>query len=210
MKILAVGMNYRKHLIELNNVEPTEPVLFIKPDSALCQAPGIPCSTNNPFFLPDFSDEIHYETEIVVKISKLGKNISAKFAHRYYNEITVGLDLTARDLQRKLRNAGLPWEISKGFDQSAVVGQFEPITDLTDIQNLDFHLDINGNTVQRGCTADMIFTVDRVIEYASRFFTLKIGDLLFTGTPAGVGRVNMNDHLEGFLMGKKMLDLRVK
>lgn len=210
MKILAVGMNYRKHLLELNNPEPKEPVLFIKPDSSLCHAPGIVCPTNNPFFLPDFSEEIHYETEIVVKISKLGKNISAKYAHRYYNEVTVGLDLTARDLQRKLRSAGLPWEISKGFDQSAVIGQFESLENYKDIQNLDFHLDINGKTVQQGCTADMIFTVDQVIEYASRFFTLKIGDLLYTGTPSGIGRINMDDHLEGFLMGKKMLDLRVK
>lgn len=210
MKILAVGMNYRKHVLELNNPIPTEPVLFIKPDSSLCHAPGEVCATNNPFFLPDFSDEIHYETEIVVKICKLGKNISAKFAHRYYNEVTVGLDLTARDLQRKLRAAGMPWEICKGFDQSAVIGQFEPLDTVGDIQNLTFHMDINGKTVQTGLTADMIFTVDQVIEYASRFFTLKIGDLIFTGTPAGVGRLNLEDHLEGFLMGKKMLDLRVK
>jgi len=210
MKILAVGMNYRKHLLELNNPEPTEPVLFIKPDSSLSYASALTEQTNNPFFLPDFSDEIHYETEVVVKICKLGKSISAKYAYRYYNEVTVGLDLTARDLQSKLRSKGLPWEISKGFDQSAVLGQFQPLDQVGEIQNLDFQLDINGKTVQKGCTADMIFTIDQVIEYASRFFTLKIGDLIYTGTPSGIGRINAEDHLEGYLMGKKMLDLRVK
>jgi len=210
MKIIAVGMNYRKHLLELNSPEPKEPVLFIKPDSALAHASAITSPTNNPFFLPDFSNEIHYETEVVVRISKLGKNISAKFAHRYYSDITVGLDLTARDLQNNLRAKGLPWEISKGFDQSAVVGAFEPLEQFGVIQNLDFKLDINGKTVQQGCTADMIFTVDQVIAYASQFFTLKIGDLIYTGTPSGVGCINVDDHLEGYLMGKKMLDLRIK
>lgn len=210
MKILAVGMNYRKHLLELNNPVPLEPVLFIKPDSALSYASAITSPTNNPFFLPDFSDEIHYETEVVVKICKLGKNIAAEFAHRYYNEVTVGLDLTARDLQNKLRSKGLPWEICKGFDQSAVLGQFVSLESVGDIQQLDFSLSINGKKVQQGCTADMIFTVDQVIEYASRFFTLKIGDLIYTGTPSGIGRINVDDHLEGYLMGKKMLDLRVK
>jgi 2-keto-4-pentenoate hydratase/2-oxohepta-3-ene-1,7-dioic acid hydratase in catechol pathway len=210
MKVLAVGMNYRKHLLELNNPEPTEPVLFIKPDSSLSYASASTAQNNNPFFLPDFSDEIHYETEVVVKICKLGKNISAKFAHRYYNEVTVGLDLTARDLQRKLRGAGMPWEICKGFDQSAVLGEFQPLEKVGDLQNLNFHMDINGKTVQQGCTSDMIFTVDQVIEYASRFFTLKIGDLIYTGTPSGIGRIHVEDHLEGYLMGKKVLDLRVK
>jgi fumarylpyruvate hydrolase len=210
MKILAVGMNYRKHLLELNDSEPVEPVLFMKPDSALSFASALTASTNKPFFLPDFSNEIHYETEIVVKICKLGKNISAKFAHRYYQEVTVGLDLTARDLQKKLRSNGMPWEICKGFDQSAVIGQFEPLESIGEIQYLNFYLDINGKTVQQGCTSDMIFTVDRVIEYASKFFTLKTGDLIFTGTPSGIGRINAEDHLEGYLMGKKMLDLRVK
>ena len=210
MKILAVGMNYRKHLLELNNSEPTEPVLFIKPDSALSFASAKTASTNKPFFLPDFSNEIHYETEVVVKICKLGKNISAKFAHRYYDEVTVGLDLTARDLQSKLRKAGMPWEICKGFDQSAVIGQFQSLEQVGEIQNLDFGLDINGKTVQQGCTADMIFAVDQVIEYASRFYTLKIGDLIYTGTPSGVGKIYAEDHLEGYLMGKKILDICVK
>lgn len=210
MKIIAVGMNYRKHLPELNSPEPVEPVIFIKPDSALSFASASSAATNKPFFLPDFSNEIHYETEIVVKISKLGKNIAAKFAHRYYQEVTVGLDLTARDLQGKLRAEGLPWEICKGFDQSAVLGQFVPLEALGDIQNLNFKLDINGKTVQQGCTADMIFTVDKIIEYASRFFTLKQGDLIYSGTPSGVGRINQEDHVEGYVMGNKLLDIRVK
>lgn len=203
-------MNYRKHLSELKSSESTEPVLFIKPDSSLSYAPANMSPTNNPFFLPEFSDEIYYETEIVVKICKLGKNISEKFAHRYYKDVTVGLDLTARDLQKKLSSSGMPWEISKGFDQSAVLGQFQSLEKVGEIQNLNFHLDINGNTVQKGCTTDMTFTVNQVIAYASRFFTLKIGDLIYTGTPSGVGRINTEDHLEGYLMGKKILDLRIK
>jgi len=210
MKIVAVGMNYRKHVLELNNTIPVEPVLFIKPDSSMAQAPASKGSTNKPFFLPDFSNEVHYETELVIKICKLGKNIAARFAHRYYAEVTVGLDLTARDLQQKLRKAGMPWEISKGFDGSAVLGNFVPLAELGDVQNLDIKLDINGKTVQNGCTADMIFAVDTVIEYASRFFTLKTGDLIFTGTPAGVGPLFKEDHLEAYLAGKKLLDLRIK
>jgi len=210
MKIVAVGMNYRKHVLELNNTIPVEPVLFIKPDSSMAQAPASKGSANKPFFLPDFSNEVHYETELVIKICKLGKNIAARFAHRYYAEVTVGLDLTARDLQQKLRKAGMPWEISKGFDGSAVLGDFVPLAELGDVQNLDIKLDINGKTVQNGCTADMIFAVDTVIEYASRFFTLKTGDLIFTGTPAGVGPLFKEDHLEAYLAGKKLLDLRIK
>ena len=210
MKILAVGMNYRKHLPELNAQEPSEPVLFIKPDSSVSNAPASTPSANMPFFLPDFSKEIEYETEIVVKINRLGKSIASKFAYRYYDEITVGLDMTARDLQRELRSNGLPWEISKGFDQSSVLGEFVTVQEAGPIQNLNFRLNINGKTVQSGCSADMIFTVDKVIEYASRFFTLKTGDLIFTGTPAGVGRINIGDHLEGFLSDKKLLDLRIR
>ncbi|MDD2559523.1 MAG: fumarylacetoacetate hydrolase family protein [Bacteroidales bacterium] len=203
MKIIAVGMNYLPHIQELNSERPEEPVLFLKPDSALC-------SDKQPFFLPDFSQEIHYETELVVKISKLGKNIAEKFAHRYYDEISLGLDLTARDLQRNLRARGLPWEISKGFDQSAVVGHFIPKDRFENIQQLHFRLDLNGKTVQQGSTAEMLFGVDRIIAYASRFFTLKTGDLFFTGTPCGVGPVHKEDHLEAWLEGEKMLHLRVK
>jgi 2-keto-4-pentenoate hydratase/2-oxohepta-3-ene-1,7-dioic acid hydratase in catechol pathway len=210
MKILAVGMNYRKHVLELHNEEPTEPVLFMKPDSALVHAPASKGRANQPFFLPDFSGEIHYETELVVRISKLGKGISERFAHRYYDAVTVGLDLTARDLQRSLRAKGNPWEICKGFDGSAVVGEWIPLSEAGSIQQQALKLDINGTTVQQGCTSDMIFTVDKVIEYASRFFTLKTGDLIFTGTPVGVGPLHAGDHLEAYLNEKKLLDLRVK
>ncbi|MDP4278274.1 MAG: fumarylacetoacetate hydrolase family protein [Bacteroidota bacterium] len=210
MKIIAVGMNYRKHLPELDSPEPAEPVLFIKPDSSLTTATAQRPSVNMPFFLPDFSDELHYETEIVVRINKLGKNIDERFANRYYDDVTVGLDLTARDLQRKLRSQGLPWEISKGFDQSAVVGEFIPLNETGAIQDLTFSLMINGKTVQTGYTADMIFSVDKIVAYASRFFTLKTGDLIYTGTPSGVGQLVVNDHLEGFLGEKKLLDLRIK
>jgi 2-keto-4-pentenoate hydratase/2-oxohepta-3-ene-1,7-dioic acid hydratase in catechol pathway len=210
MKIIAVGMNYRKHLLELGNPVPEEPVLFLKPDSSLTSARARRPSANMPFFLPDFSKEIHYEAEIVIRISKLGKSIEARFASRYYDEVTVGLDLTARDLQKKLRAGGMPWEICKGFDQSAVVGEFVALKDAGDVQNLRFSLNINGKTVQTGHTADMIFTVDKVIEYASRFFTLKTGDLIYTGTPSGIGQLYVEDHLEGFLGEKKLLDLRIK
>jgi fumarylpyruvate hydrolase len=211
MKIVAVGMNYRKHLLELNNPEPTSPVIFIKPDSSLALAPASKGRANQPFFLPDFSNEIHYETELVIKINKLGKSIEAKYAHRYYDEVTVGLDLTARDLQSKLRKAGLPWELCKGFDGSAVLGDFIPLETLdSGIQQLDIRLDINGSTVQLGNTSDMIFKVDTIVEYVSRFFTLKTGDLIYTGTPSGVGPLHVEDHLEAYLAGKKLLDLRVK
>ena len=210
MKILAVGMNYRKHVLELNNTVPVEPVLFIKPDSAMTFAPASKGSANKPFFLPDFSNEIHYETELVIKICKLGKNIAARFAHRYYEEVTVGLDLTARDLQQKLRKAGMPWEICKGFDGSAVLGDFVQLKDLGAVQNMDIQLDINGKTVQNGCTADMIFAVDTVIEYASRFFTLKTGDLIFTGTPSGVGQLFKNDNLVAYLGDVPLLDFLIK
>lgn len=210
MKILAVGMNYRKHLLELNNPEPTEPVIFCKPDSAIHHAPASKGRGNQPFFLPDFSNEIHHETELVIRISKLGKNIEAKYAHRYYEEVTVGLDLTARDIQSRLRKAGLPWELSKGFDGSAVLGEFVPLESLGDVQQLDLRLDINGKTVQSGNTSDMIFKVDTIVAYVSQFYTLKTGDLLYTGTPAGVGPLHIEDHLEAYLAGKKLLDLRVK
>jgi len=210
MKIIAVGMNYRKHLLELNDPVPAEPVIFSKPDSSLTVATARRPAANMPFFLPDFSDEIDYETELVVRIKKLGKSISAKFAHRYYDEVTVGLDLTARDLQRKLRGEGKPWEICKGFDQSAVVGEFIPLKEAGDIRDLTFGLNLNGKTVQTGQTSDMIFSVDTIIEYVSRFFTLKTGDLIYTGTPSGIGKLSLNDHLEGFLGERKLLDLRIR
>ena len=204
MKIIAVGMNYAEHNKELHHsLKLSEPTIFMKSDSSLLK-------DGKPFFIPDFSSEIHYETEIVVKIDRLGKNIAERFAHRYYNEVTVGIDFTARDLQRELRAKGLPWEICKAFDNSAVVGTFVPLDRVGDINRIPFHLDINGQKVQEGNTSDMLFPVDRIIAYVSRFFTLKIGDLIFTGTPAGVGPVSINDHLQGYIGEQKLLDFHIK
>lgn len=180
-----------------------EPVVFMKPDTALLR-------NGFPFFLPDFSSEVHYETELVVKISRLGKSIAEKFAHRYYNEVTVGIDFTARDIQMKQKQLGLPWEIAKSFDSSAPIGEFMPKEEFADINNINFHLDLNGKTVQRGNSSDMIYSVDRIISHISRYFTLKIGDLIFTGTPAGVGAVSIDDHLQGYLENKKVLDFKIK
>jgi len=197
-------MNYANHNKELHHtLSLSEPVIFLKPDSALLK-------DGKPFFIPDFSSELHYETEVVVKINKLGKNIAEPFAHRYYKEITVGIDFTARDMQHDFRQKGLPWELCKGFDGAAVTGTFIPLTDAGAIQNIDFHLDINGQTVQCGNTSDMLFSVDRIIAYVSRFMTLKMGDLLYTGTPAGVGRVEKGNHLQGYLNNRKLLDFFVR
>lgn len=197
-------MNYAAHNKELHHsLELSEPTIFMKSDSSLLK-------DGKPFFIPDFSSEIHYETELVVKIDRLGKNIAERFAHRYYTEVTVGIDFTARDLQRKLREQGLPWELSKAFDNSAVVGTFVPVEQVGSISNLPFHLDINGKTVQKGNTQDMLFSVDKIIAYVSRFFTLKIGDLIYTGTPVGVGPVQIDDHLQGYIGEQKLLDFFVK
>ncbi len=205
MKIIAVGMNYAAHNEELHTgmTRPEAPVIFMKPDSALLK-------DGKPFFIPDFSNEVHYETEIVVHICRLGKNIAQRFAHRYYDTITVGIDFTARDLQRKFRAEGLPWELCKGFDNSAALGRFLPAEQFPDIQNLHFHLTIDGQTVQQGCTCDMLFSVDEIIAYVSQFMTLKIGDLIYTGTPVGVGAVSINQHLEGYLEDRKVLDFYVR
>ena len=204
MKIIAVGMNYAAHNKELHHtLELTEPTIFMKSDSSLLK-------DGKPFFIPDFSSEIHYETELVVKIDRLGKNIAERFAHRYYSEVTVGIDFTARDLQRRLREQSLPWEISKAFDNSAVIGTFIPLEKAGNVNQLSFHLDMNGKTVQQGNTADMLFSVDQIIAYVSRFFTLKIGDLIYTGTPVGVGPVSIGDHLEGYLGERKLLDFHVR
>ncbi|OJV39035.1 MAG: 2-hydroxyhepta-2,4-diene-1,7-dioate isomerase [Bacteroidales bacterium 36-12] len=203
MKIIAIGQNYKEHNKELNSRNPQEPVIFMKPDSAILR-------NNKPFYIPDFSEELHYETEVIIKINRLGKNIAPKFAHRYYSEIGLGVDFTARDLQRKLKEEGHPWEISKAFDSSAVIGNFISVSEIDDIQNIEFHLDINGQTVQKGNTKDMIFPVNELISYASRFFTLKIGDIMFTGTPAGVGKVKTGDRLEGYLSSNKMFDFKIK
>lgn len=205
MKIFAVGMNYAAHNKELNVPfdKPEEPVIFLKPDSALLK-------DGKPFFLPDFSQEVHYETEIVVRICRLGKNIAARFAPRYYDALTVGIDFTARDLQRRLREAGQPWEVSKGFDGAAVVGEWRPVEAYADVQHLHFGLHIDGRPVQAGCTDDMLFRVDELIAWISRFYTLKTGDLLYTGTPAGVGPVEVGQHLQGYLEGEKLLDFYVR
>ena len=196
-------MNYRRHAIEMGRPFPEEPVVFMKPDSSILKK-------NKPFFLPDFSSEIHYETEIVVKISKLGKTISPAFAPGYYDEITTGIDITARDIQARLSKSMLPWEISKGFDGAAPLGEFIPKSSAGNPENIDFRLEINGKTVQHGNTSDMIFSINEIISYVSRFFTLKTGDLIFTGTPSGVGPLRRNDHLVAYIKDMPLLDFFIK
>ena len=205
MKIFAVGMNYLEHNKELHGslFKPEEPVIFTKADSAVLK-------DHKPFFIPDHMGRIDYETEIVVRISKLGKNISERFAHRYYDAVTVGIDFTARELQKKLRSEGKPWDLCKGFDGSAALGEWVSLDKFRDIQALHFHLDINGNTVQEGCTSDMLYRVDQLIAYISQYFTLKTGDILYTGTPAGVGPVHIDDHLEGYIEDRKVLEFNCK
>ena len=205
MKIFAVGMNYLEHNKELHGslFKPEEPVIFTKADSAVLK-------DHKPFFIPDHMGRIDYETEIVVRISKLGKNISERFAHRYYDAVTVGIDFTARELQKKLRAGGKPWDLCKGFDGSAALGEWVSLDKFRDIQALHFHLDINGNTVQEGCTSDMLYRVDQLIAYISQYFTLKTGDILYTGTPAGVGPVHIDDHLEGYIEDRKVLEFNSK
>ncbi|MBV5314507.1 MAG: fumarylacetoacetate hydrolase family protein [Prolixibacteraceae bacterium] len=204
MKIICVGRNYVAHAKELNNEIPTEPVLFMKPDSALLR-------NNDPFYIPEWSNDLHYECEIIVRINRLGKSIEKKFAHRYYDEIGLGIDFTARDVQNKLKDKGLPWEISKAFDHSAVIcSEFVSIDALPDRNSIHFRLDKNGHTVQEGDSSLMIFPIDDIITHVSKYFTLKIGDLIYTGTPAGVGPVLVGDRLEGYLEGQKKFDFRVK
>jgi len=203
MKFICIGRNYAAHIAELQHSTPKNPVFFMKPESAITRC-------NRPFFIPDFSQEVHYETEIIVKINRLGRHIQEKFAHLYYDEIGLGVDFTARDLQRACIKDGEPWEIAKAFDGSAVVGKFLPKNELPDVQDLHFHMLLNGEQVQTGHTHDMLFTVDKLISYVSQFVTLKMGDILFTGTPVGVGPVKINDRLEGYLEGKKLFDFKVK
>lgn len=203
MKIICIGRNYSDHAKELNNPVPTEPVFFMKPDSALLLK-------NKPFYIPNFTKEVHHEIELVVKINRLGKNILQKFANRYYNEVSLGIDFTARDVQQKLKEQGLPWEKAKAFDASAVLGDFIPVSDLPSLQNLNFSLQKNGEIVQQGNTSDMIFTIDKIIEYVSQFVTLKIGDLIYTGTPAGVGPVSIGNKLIGKLEDKEILNFEVR
>lgn len=205
MKIFAIGMNYALHNKELHGtlLKPDEPVIFLKADSSLLK-------DHKPFFIPDHLGRIEYETEMVVRICKLGKTVPVRFAPRYYDAVTVGIDFTARELQKRLSQKGQPWDLSKGFDGAACLGEWVPKEKFLDIQALHFHLDINGKTVQQGCTADMLYRVDEIISYISRFYTLKTGDFLYTGTPAGVGPVHVDDHLEGYLEDRKVLEFNCK
>jgi 2-keto-4-pentenoate hydratase/2-oxohepta-3-ene-1,7-dioic acid hydratase in catechol pathway len=202
MKIIAIGWNYSEHNKELNRENlPSRPVIFMKPETALLK-------DNKPFFLPDFSSQVEYEAEIVVRISKMGKNIAPQFASRYYDSIALGVDFTARDLQNELKREGAPWDICKGFDNSAPISQFISTSGI-DLSKLSFSLLLNEKLVQQGVTSDMIWSVDEIISYVSRYFTLKTGDLIFTGTPCGVGKVAIGDHIKGYIEDKKMLDFKV-
>ena len=203
MKIICIGRNYTEHIAELKNERPLEPVVFLKPDSAVLLK-------QHPFVIPEFSNDIHHEIEIIVKINKVGKYIDTQFAHKYYDEISVGIDFTARDLQDKLKEKGLPWEKAKAFDGSAVIGDFLQKNTFNSLENVKFELTKNGNVVQRGNTENMLWKIDELISYVSQFFTLKIGDIIFTGTPSGVAKVNADDVLEGFLEGNKLFRIHIK
>ncbi|WP_028897404.1 fumarylacetoacetate hydrolase family protein [Prevotella sp. HUN102] len=205
MKIFCIGMNYAQHNNALHGtlLKTEEPVIFIKPDSAILK-------DHKPFFIPDDMGRIEYETELVVRICRLGKTIPERFAHRYYDAVTVGIDFTARELQKKLKENGRPWELAKGFDGSAALGDWIDKEKFLDIQRLHFHLDINGKTIQEGCTSDMLYKVDEIISYISRYFTLKTGDILYTGCPTGCGPVHIDDHLEGYIEDRKVLDFNCK
>ncbi|MBN2172499.1 MAG: fumarylacetoacetate hydrolase family protein [Bacteroidales bacterium] len=203
MKIICIGRNYIEHAKELKNPVPENPVFFLKPDTAIL-------IRNRPFFYPMFSKEIHYETELVIKICKIGKYIQENFASTYYDRIGLGIDFTARDLQQKCKEKGLPWEVAKGFDYSAPISSFIPFSDLENQNDIRFRLELNGKQVQEGSSSEMIFSFDRIVAYVSQFITIKMGDLIYTGTPAGVGPVEIGDHLVGYLENRKMLDFRVK
>jgi len=203
MKIICIGRNYVNHIAELNNERPDEPVIFMKPDTSI-----LPKKT--PFTIPEFSSEIHHEVEILIKISKVGKYIDPKFAYKYYDEIGLGIDFTARDLQNKLKEKGLPWEKAKAFDGSAIIGDFQPKNNFNSIENITFELKNNGQTVQKGNTQQMLWKIDEIIVHVSQYFTLKKGDIIFTGTPEGVAKVAPNDILEAFIEDKKVLRLHIK
>lgn len=203
MKIIAIGRNYAEHAKELNNPVPTVPVIFMKPDTALLK-------DNKPFYLPEFSEDVHHEIELVLKISKEGKHIDEKYAADYFDEIGLGIDFTARDVQSRHKEKGLPWELAKAFDHSAPISNFIPKSQFKDLNNLNLKLDVNGATRQDGNTKDLLFSYERIIAFVSRYITLKKGDLIFTGTPEGVAKVNIGDRLEGYLEGQKMLDFYVK
>ena len=202
MKIICIGRNYAEHALELKNEIPENPVIFMKPDSAMMRK-------GEPFFYPEFSENIHYEVELVFKINKIGKHINSKFANKYFNEFTLGIDFTARDIQDKLKSKGLPWEIAKAFDQSAAIGSFLHVKDY-DLKKIEFNLIKNGEVVQKGNSGNMIFSIEKIIDYTSKYFTIKIGDLIFTGTPEGVGKINIGDHFEGYIFDKKVLDVKIK
>ncbi len=203
MKIICVGQNYIKHIEELNSKKNNNPVIFLKPDSSIL-------AKNQPFFIPPFSKNIHHEVEILIKINKVGRHIQEKFANKYYDEIGLGIDFTARDIQSELKKKGLPWEISKGFDGSALIGKFIPKKNISDLNNLSFSLKKNDQIVQNGNTKSMLWKIDELIVYISQFFTLKKGDIIFTGTPAGVGKVKENDILEGFIEDEKLFNVKIK
>lgn len=203
MKLICIGRNYTEHIEELQNERPTDPVIFMKPDTAILLK-------KMPFFIPDFSKDVHYEVEVLVKINRVGKHIEKKFAHKYYDQIGLGIDFTARDLQKQLKQKGLPWEKAKAFDGSAVIGQWLPKTDFENLNALNFTLTKNGTTVQEGNTANMLWKIDEIIEYVSKYFTLKIGDVIFTGTPSGVGPVTTGDILVGRLEKNQLFSITVK
>ncbi len=203
MKIICIGLNYRQHAIEMHRPFPGSPVVFLKPDSCLLKK-------NKPFFLPDFSSVIHYEVEVVIKISRLGKGITPEFAPRYYDELTVGIDITARDLQDQFSKQGLPWELSKCFDGAAPLGRFLPVSQVGNVDSLEFRLEINKKVVQKSNTSDMIFSINEIVSFVSRFFTLKTGDLIFTGTPSGVGPLKRNDNLVAYLGNEPLLDFMIR
>jgi|TARA_B110000971_G_scaffold144365_1_gene147567 2-keto-4-pentenoate hydratase/2-oxohepta-3-ene-1,7-dioic acid hydratase in catechol pathway len=203
MKLICIGRNYAQHISELKNEKPTEPVIFLKPDTAILLK-------KQPFFIPDFSDEVHHEVEVLVKINRVGKHIDSKFAHKYYEQIGLGIDFTARDLQQKLKEQGLPWEKAKAFDGAAVVGKWVSKSNFENLNDLPFSLHKNDEIVQSATTSDMLWNIDEIIAYVSQFFTLKIGDIIFTGTPSGVSRVQPNDSLKGFIGEEEFFSIKVK
>jgi len=203
MKLICIGRNYAQHILELKNEKPTEPVIFLKPDTAILLK-------KQPFFIPDFSEEVHHEVEVLVKINRVGKHIDSKFAHKYYDQIGLGIDFTARDLQQKLKEQGLPWEKAKAFDGSAVVGKWVSKSNFENLNNLPFSLCKNGEIVQSATTQNMLWNIDDIIAYVSQFFTLKIGDIIFTGTPSGVSSVKPNDSLQGFIGDEEFFSIKVK
>tara|TARA_B000000475_G_scaffold237653_1_gene206301 strand:+ start:955 stop:1566 length:612 start_codon:yes stop_codon:yes gene_type:complete len=203
MKIICIGKNYLKHIQELNSRKEDDPVIFLKPETSIIQK-------KQPFFIPEFSNEIHYEVEIILKFNRLGKHIEPKFSAKYYDKISLGIDFTARDLQKSLKDRGLPWDVSKGFDSSALIGEWIDVNEFKDISNINFRLVKNGEIVQKSSSANMIWKIDTLISSVSKFFTIKIGDILFTGTPEGVGEVNKDDVFEGFIENKKVFSIKIK